>query len=432
VRLALSALLAAVVLAFAAGPARAELGISDAGAGIFSDWRFTDLGVRHVRLVLPWDVAVNGPHDADVYLRAAQAAGVDVHVAFEHGRVDHCPQGPCALPTVAAYREAVSAFRLRWPWVSSFTTWNEASHITQPTARAPGRVAEYLRVLQDLCEGCEIVGPDVLDADPDLPWWLASYRAAAGADGGIWGLHDYGDPNGTATVGLDAFIAQAAGAPVWITEIGGIVRFRTEDGVETMGYDEARAARAVGYALALADAYGGAVPRVYLHSFTGGGRMDTGLVGPDGATRPAYDVVLRWMRAHAVPPLPRPPGKERASAPIWDVRGNVDPKTGKVTGDGGKLAGATTAPRRLVLRSPRARRVGRRGLRLLLSCAAGAPRCRGHLRAAGCKVVAFSIAPGRRGSALLHCARTPRRDRTLRLTITQAGVKTWHARVIVR
>jgi hypothetical protein len=220
---------------------------------------------------------------------------------------------------------------------------------------------------------------------------------------------------------------------VWITEIGGIVRFRTEDGVETMGYDEARQARTVGFALALTDAYAGSVSRVYLHSFTGGGRMDTGLVGPDGRTRPAYDVVLGWLRAHAVPPLPRPPGQEDAKTPIWDTRGHVDPKTGKVTGgDGAKLTGVTRAPKRVVLRSPRARRVGRRGARLLLACAAGVPRCRGHLRARGCRTAAFSIAPGRRATVLLHCTRAPRRNARLALTITQAGVKTWHARVTVR
>jgi len=434
-RLALG-LLAALVTAAAAvaapGAARAELGISDAGAGIFTDWRFTDLGVRHVRLVVPWDVAVNGPQDTDRYLRAARAAGVDVHVAFEHGAVDRCPSAPCALPDRFAYREAFEAFRARWPWVRGFTTWNEASHATQPTARAPARVAQYLRVLEDECPGCELVGPDVLDADPGVGAWLAAFRGAAGAETGIWGLHDYGDPNGTATIGIDAFVAAAGGAPVWLTEIGGIVRFRTDDGVETMGYDEARAARAIGYALALVDAYAVPVARAYLHSFTGGGRMDTGLVGPDGATRPGYDVVLSWLRAHEVPPLPRPPGQEKAKTPVWDLRGGVDPQTGRTTGDGAALIGASRAPKRLVLRSPRARRVGRRGARLLLACAAGAPRCRGHVLARGCRPAAFSIPPGGRAGLLLHCAKPPRRGTTLALTITQAGVKTWHAQVAVR
>jgi hypothetical protein len=432
-RAALALLLAACALAGGAAPAaRAELGISDAGAGIFSDWRFTDLGVRHARIVVPWDVALTTPQDTDVYLRAAKATGVDVHVAFEHRRSDRCPNNPCVLPDVESYRSAVSAFRTRWPWVHSFTTWNEASHVVQPTARAPGRVAEYLAVLRDLCPGCELVGPDVLDADPDLKWWLTAFRAAAGPEPVIWGLHDYGDPNGTATLNLDWFLQTAAPSPVWITEIGGIVRFRTEDGVETMGYDEARAARAVGFALALADAYAGQIPRVYIHSFTGGGRMDTGLVGPDGSTRAGYDVVLSWMRAHAVPPLPRPKGDEHARAPIWDLRDHVDPVTGKTTGDGAALTGTGTAPRRLVLRSPRARLAGRRGARLLLACPVGAPRCRGHLRVRGCEAVAFSIAPGRRASALLHCAKRPQRNQKLTLTVTQAGVRTWHARVTVR
>jgi hypothetical protein len=423
----------ALVVAFAAGiaaaAARADVGISDGGAGIFSDWRFTDLGVRHVRLVVPWDVALNGPEETDRYLDAAKASGIDVHVAFEHGRVDGCPAAPCALPTVVQYREAVGKFRARWPWVTSFTAWNEASHETQPTVAAPARAAGFFDALTDLCPGCEIVAADVLGGDPGLPAWIAAFRAAAVHPPALWGLHDYSDADRHSTADLDGLLSMVGGT-VWITETGGIVRFRRRDGVETMGYDEARAARALGFALSVADAYAPRVARVYVHSFTGGGRMDTGLVGPEGATRSGYDVVRDWLRSHYVAPLPRPPGQEHAQAPVWDQRGHVDPVTGRVTGAGATPRGTITGPRRLVLRSPRARRIGRRGLRLLLSCPAGAPRCRGHLRAAGCRAAAYSVRAGRRGSVLVHCARRPRRGR-LALTVTQAGTRPWRAAVRV-
>lgn len=428
---ALIAVLAAVALALAPS-ARADLGISDNGAGIFSDWRFTDLGVRQARLVVPWDVAINGPGETDHYLRAARAAGVAVHVAFEHGRVDACPDSPCPLPKVDEYREAVEKFRARWPWITSFTAWNEATHETQPTMGAPARAAAYFDQLTELCEGCEIVAADVLGGDPGVAAWIAAFRAAARHVPALWGLHDYGDANRRSTADLDGLLSLVPG-PVWITETGGIVRFRRRDGVETMGYDEARAARALSFALSVGEAYASRVPRVYIHSFTGGGRMDTGLVGPDGPTRSSYDLLLDWLRARAVAPLPRPEGQEHARPPVWDLRDHVDPVTGQTIGAGSGLVRGTTGPRRLVLRSPRAHRVGRHGIRLLLSCPAGAPRCRGHIRARGWRAAAYSVRAGARASLLLHAtaARRPRRG-ALALTVTQAGVRPWRARVVVR
>ena len=433
-RALLLAVLAATLLAGGAGPAaraRADVGVSDGGAGIFSDWRFTDLGVRHVRLVVPWDVAVNGPEGTDKYLRAARAAGIDVHVAFEHGKVDDCPGTPCPLPTVDQYREAVQKFRARWPWITSFTTWNEATHETQPTRDQPARAAAFFDVLTQECPGCEIVAADVLGGDPGMAAWIRAFQAAATATPTLYGLHDYGDASRRSTADVDGVLALVH-APLWITETGGIVRFVRRDGVETMGYDEARAAASLGFALSLADAYAAQVPRVYVHSFTGGGRMDTGLVAPGGQTRSSYDVLLAWLRAHAVPPLPRPEGSEHAKAPVWDQRGNVDPVTGKVTGAGSKLVpGATTGHRRLVLRSPRVRRAGRRGLRVLLSCPAAARRCTGTLLAAHFHAARFSIAPGRRGSALLHGTARPRRG-TLTLTVRQASLRAFRLKATVR
>ncbi|WCB95019.1 hypothetical protein DSM104299_03761 [Baekduia alba] len=430
-----AALAVLALVAFGGAPlARADIGISDSRVAMLSDWRFTDLGVGHVRLVVPWDIAVDHPEATDAFLRAARASGVDVHVAFEHIAGDQCPSLPCTLPSVTDYRTALVAFRDRWPWVTSFTTWNEASHETQPTQHDPGRAAAYYDTLVDACPTCEVVAADVLGGDPGLPQWLAAFRTAARHPPALYGLHDYSDADRRSTADLDGMLSTIGGARLWITETGGIVRFRTRDGVETMGYDPARAARAVAFALGVADAYGTLVPRTYIYSFTGGGRMDTGLIGLDGATRPAYDVLLQYQRAHQVPPLPRPPGQEQSATPPWDQRGRVDPATGRATGGGKAGAGGiVTGPRRLVVRSPRVRRSGRLGLRLLLSCPAGAPRCVGHVRASGLRRAAYRVRAGGRATVLLHCARRrPRSGTRLRLAFTQTGVAPWHARVTVR
>src|SRR5215217_1814660 len=57
---------------------RFELGIGDQGLDMFSDPRFTALGLEHLRVVLPYDVACRpGPaqHYADTWLAAARSAG---------------------------------------------------------------------------------------------------------------------------------------------------------------------------------------------------------------------------------------------------------------------------------------------------------------------------------------------------------------------
>jgi hypothetical protein len=438
------AALAAVLLACwgaAATAARADIGISDTRPAIFSDWRFTDLGVTHVRLVVPWDVAVDKPESTDAFLNAALAEGVDVHVAFEHLSGDQCPSAPCTLPSVQDFRTAFVAFRSRWPQVTSFTAWNEASHETQPTRGDPARAAAYYDTIADQCPSCEVVAADVLGGDPGMAQWLRAFQNAARHPPLLYGLHDYSDADRESTADLDGMLSMIRGARLWVTETGGIVRFRTRDGVETMGYDEARAARAVGWALAVADAYAAIVPRTYVYSFTGGGRMDTGLIGLDGATRAGYGVLLQYQRAHGIGPLTRPAGTEGQSAPIWDQSGPIDPKTGRPIGGGGNGAGGAssgkaklvTGPRRTVVRSPRVRRSGRLGLRLLLSCPAGAPRCVGHVRGSGIRRVAYRVAPGHRATVLLHCAHVrPRAGVRLSLSFTQAGVRPWRAKVTVR
>jgi hypothetical protein len=432
-RAALAAVLLAVVLGVVVPAARADIGISDTQPAMFGDWRFTDLGVRQVRLVVPWDIAVDKPQQTDAFLAAAQAAGVNVHVAFEHLSGDQCPGSPCTLPGVQDFRTAFVAFRNRWPQVTSFTAWNEASHETQPTQDDPARAAAYYDTIVDMCPTCEVVAADVLGGDPGLAQWLRAFRTAARHPPLLYGLHDYSDANRSSTADLDGMLSMigGGGARLWITETGGIVRFRTRDGVETMGYDESRAARAIGWALAVADAYAAVVPRTYIYSFTGGGRMDTGLIGLDGTTRAGYDVLLQYQRAHATPPLPRPPGTERERAPSWDQHAPVDPSTGLPAG-GTTVVPRLSGPRRTVLRSPRVRRVGRRGLRLLLSCPSGAPRCTGTVRASGIRRTTYRIRAGGRTTVLLHCLHRPRTRATLRLTFTQSGVKPWRAKVTVR
>ena len=125
--------------AFAAPPAYAawsfELGIGEQETAMFSDPRFTALGLEHVRVVVPYDVAC--PRGAALrsyvatWLAAAERAGAKPLVAFSLSW-----QRPRRkLPSYRTYLRCFRAFRARWPQVVDFNPWNEVNHWSQPTYR---------------------------------------------------------------------------------------------------------------------------------------------------------------------------------------------------------------------------------------------------------------------------------------------------------
>jgi hypothetical protein len=113
------------------------------------------------------------------------------------------------------------------------------------------------------------------------------YRRHLAGTPAIWGLHNYADANRFRESGLRDLLRAVPG-DVWLTETGGLVSFG-----RSFPPDEARAAKAVRYAVKLARD-NERVKRVYLYNWTGaqpGARFDAGLVGPDGAVRPGYEAL---------------------------------------------------------------------------------------------------------------------------------------------
>src|SRR5258705_5847745 len=99
-----------------------ELGIGEQGLAMFSDPRFGALGLEHVRLVLPYDVACGrrtAQQYADAWLAAAGGAGARPLVAFASS------WRRWALPSYRTYLRCMRAFRARYPWVRDFNPWNE-------------------------------------------------------------------------------------------------------------------------------------------------------------------------------------------------------------------------------------------------------------------------------------------------------------------
>jgi hypothetical protein len=230
------------------------------------------------------------------WLSAVAAAGLQPHVAFEHARGMRCPDAPCSAPSRAAYRAAVRGFVARFPQVRTYTTWNEANHVSQPVASRPEAVAGYYDELRAACPSCTIVAADVIDSG-SYTTWLRQFRAAAGGNPSLWGLHDYTDVTYGTTSGTDNALAQMPGS-VWIEETGGIVVRRDGKGHELLGYDESRAAAAIKNAFAIA-ATRARITRLYVYQWRArvNDYFDAGLVRPDGSLRPSYTNLVAELKS---------------------------------------------------------------------------------------------------------------------------------------
>ena len=302
-----------------AATARFVLGIGDQSMNMLNDPRFAGLGVRDMRVVLPYDLVSDSAqlaHFAPI-LDAAHARHIKVLVAFNR-RADSRH-----LPSVDEYIGAVRGFRARFPWIHDLSAWNEANHAQQPTARHPDRAARFYNALRAECPRCRIVAADVLD-QAGFQRWIRRFRRTARAPR-IWGLHNYVDVNRMRDVSIRRLRA-ATGfrGQVWLTETGGVVRF-----ARSFGYDERRAARGTRHVLNIARRR--KVRRVYLYQWSGtplGARWDSGLVAADGRPRPALNVVEAYLHVPLtpLPPIPRVPKFPRPATEPPDTGGVLAPE----------------------------------------------------------------------------------------------------------
>ncbi|HEU4977686.1 MAG TPA: hypothetical protein VFT42_02210 [Solirubrobacteraceae bacterium] len=313
-----------VLAAFALLPATAQaharagshprplLGIGDQKPDMFSDPRFAWLGVRHVRLVVSWDV-MSVPWErawTDQWLADAHADGTQPLVAFGHSWYGLNRR---ELPSVADYRRAFLAFRARYPWVRDYTPWNEANHCSQPTCHHPARAAAYFEVVHRACPACLVTAADVLD-QPNMDGWLRQFLRALphGSKPRLWGLHNYLDANRLRSTGTRRMLRTVRGT-VWFTETGGVVHRHHYS--NRIGFEESpqHAALATSWILRLADSLP-RVRRVYLYQWdvtNADTAWDSGLIGPFGI-RPAFDVLAR---ARGRDPKKAPSGQKPAPPP---------------------------------------------------------------------------------------------------------------------
>jgi hypothetical protein len=286
--LAAAALPAASASASAA-PVKVAVGIADNKPDMFSDPRFAALKIKYVRVLVPYDAM----HDfaartrVDAWMAGAKASGARVLVTFDRSthRTSH-------NPSAAQMATSLTQLRARYPFVKEFATWNEAN-----INKRPETVARWWTAMRQACPTCTVLGADLLDRG-NVASWAKRFVKAAKRTPKAWGLHNYDDANTLKTTGTRALLGAVKGA-VWFTETGGVVSRNNRSTVK-FPTSPAHAATATKFVFNTLVKLSPRVQRVYLYHWntgTGDGARswDSGLIGPDDQTRPAFAVLQSML-----------------------------------------------------------------------------------------------------------------------------------------
>jgi hypothetical protein len=292
-------------------PAQAKkpvVGIGEQNPTIFSDQRWRDLAKPDVRYVIPWDALKFKKEraSADWYLTWARDANARVLLSFGHSR----RRGrELKLPTRGQFKAQFKAVRKRYPWVTTFQTWNEGNHGTQPTFKKPAAAAKFFDVIKSSCRKCVVSAPSVLDDGIATIRWIQKFRKAAKHKVTIWSLHNHIDANRNRLGNKSTtkmFLRYTKGQ-VWFTEAGGIWnRWITrssgrKDKVKM--YNHKTAKRAIRNIFKLQRLNSRRVTRIYYYNWFAPGekkpQWDSGLFGPTGKPRPLFNTFKAQVRKYA-------------------------------------------------------------------------------------------------------------------------------------
>lgn len=310
----LAVVVARLVAGEPSGGPELAVGLSGERPEAFADPRLRALRLRAARVQASWDLALPERADARRYpaladergrlaawFVAARAAGIgEALLAVKASRDGATAPGP------AAYRRGLDAL-LAWAaaqpggaLVRAVSPWNEPN-LDGPSRVAPARAGAYFAQVREACaaRGCTPVAGDFADRGLTAAD-LRAYRAAAGPGARVWAWHAYEDgwdrARDRSLPRLRAFLrALPADAEVWLTEQGGILRRGRPGDDGRIAQSPARAAGDLAFLLGRAPALDRRIRRFYVYQWQGEPppRWDSGLIAPDGSTRPGYCVLGR-------------------------------------------------------------------------------------------------------------------------------------------
>lgn len=280
------------------------IGIGDNNPAMFSDPRFAALDITTARYTIPWDVVTRRADRADLnafrgWLSAAQQAHVNPLISFG---ADFTNPAANYVPTVAQYKTAVKAFLKDFPQIKLYTPWNEPDFSYRTLARNPTLAANYFNALYEMCRGCTVLAGDVYlpttgvatidHAVARLGPWLKAYVKGLHHRPAGWALHDYTEIRARNTSQLQTLMSMTSG-PIWLDETGGVLR---RGHWQYPNQSAAAAAKDEQYLLSLSKRYH-RIARIYHYEWQGNtsAGWDSGLIAPNGSTRPAYNVLLNWI-----------------------------------------------------------------------------------------------------------------------------------------
>jgi Glycosyl hydrolase catalytic core len=287
------------------------IGIGDPNPGVFVDARLSKLGITTARDVVPWDVVTRQADGPDLaafraWLRAAQAANLAPLISFG---ADFSNPAANYVPTVSQYARAVKAFLDAFPQIKAYTAWNEPDFVYRSLARHPGLAASYFNALFELCRHCTVLAGDVylptaaavprsarasfFNGIPPLGPWLRAYIQGLHHRPAGWALHDYIEVRGRNAMQLRTLMSMTSG-PIWLDETGGVLsrgHWWFPNQTATSAAEDEQ------FLLSLTKRYH-RIARIYHYEWQGAASAgwDSGLIAPSGRPRPAYTVLLHWMR----------------------------------------------------------------------------------------------------------------------------------------
>ena len=303
-------MLLAMLVAVPSAEAKYHVAVGDQSAAMFDSARWQSLKLKRTRYLVPWDWNMSAAQAAETtaYMNRARAAGVQVLVSFTAHR--DCWNGRryskrrvCRAPSAKAYRSSFLAFDNAFPWVTTYSAWNEINHASQPTYKKPGLAVRYYDVLRKEARArkFQVMAADILDTS-NMRRYLQSFLRKAKGKPRLWGLHNYQDVNRRTSADTRLMLSMVPGQ-VWLTETGGIVKF------QGFRYSPKRAANRTKWMLKLANRYDSRqrglrskVTQLLVYRWFGeptrAARFDAGLVNANGSPRPAYRVFAKAAKTH--------------------------------------------------------------------------------------------------------------------------------------
>jgi putative glycosyl hydrolase len=302
------ALLAALLMVPAA-EAKYRVGIGDQSAAMFDSARWQSLKLKRTRYLVPWNWSQDAGQRAEVeaYMARARAARQQVLVAFTARRgcwngTRYSRSRACRAPSAKAYKNSFARFDNAFPWVKTYSAWNEVNHASQPTYKKVGLAVRYYEVLRKLAgkRKFKVMAADMLDTS-NMARYLRSFLRKAKGSPRLWGLHNYQDVNRKTSADTRLMLSIVPGE-VWLTETGGIVKF------QNFRYSPSRAAARTKWMFKLANRYDSRqrglrskITQLFVYRWFGEGRtarFDAGLVNPNGTPRKAYTVFKKYAKSH--------------------------------------------------------------------------------------------------------------------------------------